>query len=281
MAESLKTVVVIPIYKNVPDNIEYISFSRCLDVFRDNDIVIACPDKLELERYSKIAGDKKIELKIERFEPGFFSSIESYNRLMMDLDFYDRFKLWDYMLIYQLDAYVFEDMLEYWCSKGYDYIGAPWFDDYKSKELGSGLWAVGNGGFSLRKVQSFVDILKLKKPIKGYKQLREDYKRVQSGFIKKIISPFIILFRLSGYKNTIEYWKTQCGANEDFFWTMYLDKLGIGLKRPTPEEAVDFAFEQSPSFLYEINGSRLPFGCHAWQKYEYEVFWKKYIDSDE
>ena len=32
---------------------------------------------------------------------------------------------YQYMLIYQLDAFVFEDKLDYFCELGYDYIGIP------------------------------------------------------------------------------------------------------------------------------------------------------------
>lgn len=42
------------------------------------------------------------------------------------------------------------------------------------------------------------------------------------------------------------------------------------------EEASHFAFEKHPSFLFSQNG-QLPFGCHAWRKYEYDEFWGKYI----
>lgn len=43
-----------------------------------------------------------------------------------------------------------------------------------------------------------------------------------------------------------------------------------------PKEALEFAFERFPSEMYKITG-KLPFGCHAWEKYEYESFWKKFI----
>ena len=46
---------------------------------------------------------------------------------------------------------------------------------------------------------------------------------------------------------------------------------------PTPEEACDFAFEREPRFLYELNGRKLPFGCHGWEKYDPE-FWRSVAD---
>ena len=38
------------------------------------------------------------------------------------------------MLIYQLDCYLFEDKIDEWCNKGYDYIGAlALFSEIKPK----------------------------------------------------------------------------------------------------------------------------------------------------
>lgn len=44
---------------------------------------------------------------------------------MLEADFYRRFGKYKYMLIYQLDAFVFSDKLLDFCEMGYDYIGAP------------------------------------------------------------------------------------------------------------------------------------------------------------
>ncbi len=43
---------------------------------------------------------------------------------MMDNTFYKQFLNYEYILIYQLDAFVFKDELNY-CSQGIDYVGAP------------------------------------------------------------------------------------------------------------------------------------------------------------
>lgn len=54
-----------------------------------------------------------------------FVSVDSYNEMMLSPDFYRRFQVYDFMLIYQLDAFVFRDELDEWVAKDYDYIGAP------------------------------------------------------------------------------------------------------------------------------------------------------------
>ena len=56
-----------------------------------------------------------------------------------------------------------------------------------------------------------------------------------------------------------------------------LDETKHKLHRPSPEEAARFSFECSPEYLFQFIGRTLPFGCHAWRKFQYEEFWSKYI----
>jgi hypothetical protein len=42
------------------------------------------------------------------------------------------------------------------------------------------------------------------------------------------------------------------------------------------ETALRFAFECVPRYCFEKNNHKLPFGCHAWQKYDRE-FWEPYL----
>ena len=41
---------------------------------------------------------------------------------------------------------------------------------------------------------------------------------------------------------------------------------------------MSFAFEARPRTLYEMNGRQLPFGCHAWFRYDL-AFWKPFVES--
>ena len=56
-------------------------------------------------------------LSFESFEDEYFKGISGYNRLMMSEVFYRRFIGYEYILIYQLDAYIFKDELKKWCDK--------------------------------------------------------------------------------------------------------------------------------------------------------------------
>lgn len=172
------------------------------------------------------------------------------------------------MLIYQLDAYIFKDELDYWCNKSYDYIGAPWFENYSFHEKGFNLWKVGNGGFSLRKISWFIKVLSWKLPVKKIR-----FRQLLSGRIFNFI-----LYAL-GRNNTMGYYIKNCSISEDAFFTISLMNSWIKPYLPELGEAIQFSFEKSPKYLMNLNNNRLPMGCHAFNKYEYDTFWIKYIDS--
>jgi len=48
---------------------------------------------------------------------------------------------------------------------------------------------------------------------------------------------------------------------------------------PLASEAVAFAFEAHPEYLFELNQQQLPFGCHAWQRYNPE-FWERMFENN-
>ena len=117
--------VVIPVYNEELTSFEEKSFKKCLKVLNNHPITIITSDSLKLNNYTY--DDNNIQ--IVRFAPHYFSGIEGYCKLMLSSDFYKQFTDYKYVLIYQLDCYVFNDDLEYWCNRGYDYMGAPWIED--------------------------------------------------------------------------------------------------------------------------------------------------------
>ena len=137
--------VVVPIYLENPTNIEIASFKQVLKVLSNYDIIIYTYKELDVSVYLNEANIYNKSLYLEFFDKDYFSSVKGYNRLCLNLDFYKRVSSYKYMLIYQLDAWVFRDELEYWCHKGYDYVGAPWFTNCGTNEGGETLWSVGNG----------------------------------------------------------------------------------------------------------------------------------------
>lgn len=266
-------IIVIPIYKSSPSKEEIASFEQCIDILGKHPICIVTYSGVNLNEYIKHT--KKIQIKY--FSQQFFESIDAYSELLRNHFFYSSFKKYKYILIYQLDAWVFKDELQKWCNKGYDYIGAPWFEDYGSYEKGNRLWRVGNGGLSLRKVKKFMELTHPKKKIKTFREiLKEEYNGIKS-------LP-ICVARTFGYRNTIGYFQNYYNSKklaEDVYFLIEMQQYkNMKLYVPSPIEACAFAFEHSPRYLYEQNAKILPFGCHAWEKYD-KAFWLNHIHIQE
>ena len=180
------------------------------------------------------------------------------------------------MLLYQPDAYVFKDELRDWCKKGYDYIGSPWFEGWTKPSEPKRFKGVGNGGFSLRNVKTHKRILKR---IKLLKRLRIFWLRSKLESILRFDT--VLRFPIWKFSNSDNVNRIffQTYENEDFYWCRYIGELFSDYKIAPIEEAIRFSFELQPSYLYQLNNWNLPFGCHAWEKYEPE-FWEKFINME-
>lgn len=281
-----KCVVVIPVYKVCPKRSEQASFKRALSILKSYDVTVFTYQGLDLSVYEKISHDVEKPFSIEYFDKCFFESVFGYNKLCYNKDFYNRFIAYDYMLIYQLDAWVFRDELQYWCDKGYDYIGAPIFHAYNNKYYTTRFFGIGNGGFCLRKISHCLNVLNINgnrpflKPLLII-SLYWNYFKYSDKFKKSVnrlrIIP-IVIAKIFGKYNTLNYY-IKNHVNEDLlFGTWSAQAWGIKANIPSMKEAMGFSFEVHPEMLYHKNGDKLPFGCHAFEKWDYETFWSNYIN---
>lgn len=263
--------VIIPIYKSLPSEYELISLRQCCRVLKNYTIVLIAPESLNTQIYDIEFRKQSVNCIIERFANVYFESITGYNRLMLSNFFYNRFINYNYILIYQLDAYVFRDELTEWCNKKYDYIGAPLIEKFEGSQFSEKM-RVGNGGFSLRKVKTYIQFFESKKNVFTPKQIAKQI-AIQKKPHTRI---FVWMFMVMGWRNKplscAKNWK----YNEDDFWSGFLEKSNYTFNKPSPQEALNFAFERFPKECYHLTG-RLSFGCHAWEKYEYDNFWKNFI----
>ena len=247
--------VVVPIYKEMPNHNEQISLKQCLNILSSHPIVFVGPENLNTIAYEDMCKGK-VTFEIVRFNTTYFKNIDAYNRLMLSSEFYKKFLHFKFILIHQLDAYVFKDELLYWCKQGYDFIGAPHpphennlneiqFLKGYSKIVGfmnkllnthHKISNVGNGGFSLRKTNTFYRMVK---------------------FLKR---------------STIN-WGIN---NEDGFFKYWGNILYPIVKLPEDDVALQFSIETEPTRSLIKLGGRLPFGCHAFEKYE-PLTWQPYI----
>ncbi|KQS32602.1 DUF5672 family protein [Dyadobacter sp. Leaf189] len=247
--ENAPAAVVIPVYQTGLTDGEAISLRQCAKVLSAYPIIIVKPESLVLSpEFDAIPSVQQVSFKDECF-----NGIAAYNRLLTSIDFYQKFIAYPYILIYQLDAYVFRDELSAWCAKGYDYIGAPSlhqpaFDTLNAQQAQQFADAltqnriVLNGGLSLRKVDTFIRYLKI-------------------------------------YRTFYPEWK----GNEDMLFSQEATRLipmKLFMKQPSWREALEFAFEKSPAATYELTNHRLPFACHAWERYD-PAFWNRFIPENQ
>lgn len=249
---TVKAVVAIPLYRSELTRFEEISIAQCSKILGCHDIVFISPRSVEIAAIQKASGITRVE----RFDDAFFLSTSTYNRLMLSPDFFRRFFDYEYLLVHQLDAFVFHDQLLDWCGLGLDYIGAPWLGETWPERVMNNarkpLWAripfyrklffknsnlVGNGGFSLRKITSALRVL-------------------------EILKKYAVGWRM----------------NEDVFWSIYVPNVLPWFKVPDTGTAARFSLELQPELGFEMNGRALPFGCHAWERWNPE-FWRPHIEA--
>jgi hypothetical protein len=243
-------------YKEM-DAFEKISFEQCTRVLSNHPIVIVSPEGLLVQKMVHLPEREGIQFAF--FNEKYFTSILSYSALLTSCCFYERFVEYKYILIHQLDSFVFRDELTEWCSKGIDYVGAPWIgtrwqttaEFQRDTAAWFPIWLrrirpardrwfrryglVGNGGFSLRRVRSTLIALSL------LRAKAEEWKSHEDMFFSYVVPAYLPFFRI-----------------------------------PRVDEALKFSFETSPRVCFERNGGALPFGCHGWWKSD-PSFWRPFL----
>jgi hypothetical protein len=235
--------VVMPIYKSHLSSNEIFSVKRSLSNLIGHDVYWVAPASLNISEYQFIFGPQRIK----RFPDCYFESISDYNRLLVGASFYESFLDYDFILVCQTDAVVLKPELHLWLDMPYDYVGAPWPQGYsltiKTKripiEAGVVCTAfVGNGGLSLRRTRACIDLI-------------EEFDDLSASWHKD-------------------------GHAEDLFFA-FAGTLSFNFLIPNIITAANFSYDIDPVYLHKLAGNRVPFGIHAWEKYDLE-FCKSVID---
>ena len=242
-------IVVIPVYKETLDCVEEISLKRLYTVLKDStqDVCLIYPDGMNTKAYTDIYPN----LSLKTFDPKYFKNTQMYSQLCLSYDFYDYFSRdYKYMLIYQLDCYIFYNAIDEWCEKGYDYVGGPilstdcgWDTVKKSREGQKWQPYVGNGGLSLRNLETFKEITD------------------PNGALRKSLG--LTDEKLSGVRFEDKYF---CNDLYDYY------ELSI----PNWIDAMNFALDMSVDIIYNhLNLNPKPMGIHSVDKNI--RFWKHVI----
>jgi hypothetical protein len=257
--------IVVPVYQPLASAAERLSLDQTLAVLNDYPVYLVGPEKLK-PYFEELKLNVSQRLQYKTFADHFFTSVDGYNNLMLSRRFYQAFDQYEYMLIVQTDALVLSNALEYWCAKQYSYIGAPWFNGFTTPTQPLTLNSVGNGGFSLRRIPDFIRVLSRPRVFKNI--LMQSWPGNWISTIYRYVKDYHSFF----YNNT----HLNIDVNEDLFWGLFVPARCRFFKVPSAQQAVAFAFEAHPDYLYQLNHQRLPFGCHAWQRYQ-PSFWQKVI----
>jgi len=274
--------VAIPVYKSFDklDAEEIISWQQALFVLEKYSFQLFCPDGLNVSGYIDDFGRKNIEYEIQYFKSLYFANIEGYNKLMLSRTFYQRFSKYEYLLLYQLDAFVFRDELSHWCAQGYSYVGAPWFEGYHPTPKHTKLWQVGNGGFTLRRIPDALRALHTLALAQDWATVVREHFR--AGRLQGYMQLPTLLKALLLGNNTHwafnDFERHRQWHQEDYFWGVICNSRFPWFRVPTPEQALAFGFEVQPALMYELNHRQLPMGCHAWEKYGLD-FWRPLIEQ--
>jgi hypothetical protein len=259
--------IVIPIHSPSPKPYELISFQQCFRILNSHPIKIVAPKGLSLAAYRKVIP----QFETITIDPKWQADLFYYNKLKKSRFFYNLFREYNFLLTYELDAFVFSDELEYWCDRGYDYIGAPWFEGYNTAGPNASLMGVGNSGFSLRKIKPIQRILK-----SWFYKNPKDYDTNVMGLLKTYLkTPYQWLRNQMGENYTIQY---NYEYHEDIFFCEAVPQKFKDFKIAPISEAIKFSFEVKPEYLFQLNNNQLPMGCHAWWRYNLD-FWKPHIES--
>ena len=253
---------------------ERAALKQCSFVFAEKrNIVFVVPENLDCSVYLEVIPTAEVK----RFDDSYFTGISSYSRLLLTPDFYHCFEEYTYMLIYQLDGWVFRDELDEWCGKEYEYIGAPFFLQDGKKRLP----VVGNGGVSLRNIAAMLRVLSAPEKKMFPNKLLWRFFRNYIAQCRYLccLGP---LLKMTGFlSNTRGHFLDsvrRSGLNQEdvVFYFLSREFTADGLLMAPLEEAVLFSLDAAPRLFFR----EVPAFCHAWRKNDPE-FWTKYIKVTE
>ncbi len=239
-----RCIVIIPIYKPELDKDAEGCVRRYVDILKDRDICFVCPEHLDRNWYQ----ERFENVQFVNFPDKFFTGTKSYNHLLLDTKFYDRFADYDYMLIAQDDACIMTetDMLDEFMDMGFDYFGAPWIPERRIWE-----WT-----FHKKKSFPFFRIRCAKK---------EGISMGNGGFCLRSVDKSKALIKEFAWRKI--YWFIK--RNEDIFFGLFGQYNRCGFKPADVETGLKFAREYN--LKESIDKGLIPFGIHGYKK-EFDSF---------
>lgn len=252
--------VVVPVHRPQPDAYEQISLRQCARVFARRAVVFVASERLDLGAYRAIVPSAAVV----RVDAWWMASRRAYNRLMISPHFFTRFSRYTHVLVHEPDAIAFDDQLDAWCARPWDYIGAPWFEGFGRATPEARLAGVGNFGFSLHRVAAARRVLRSWRRWYPLDRLRDDLARGLRGDRLHLARG---LRALSGAALARGAWRI-ADMNCDGFWAGLVPRLFPDYRVADLDDALRFSWEALPSRCQTLSGLAHPFGAHAWWRFD-------------
>lgn len=256
-------VVIVPVHRRYPTPDEQFSIKRCGQVLGSHSIWIVHPEGLSLTCYQELIPSARTLT----VPAPWMASIRAYNQMMINPVFYSNLTGFTHVLIHEPDALVFSDKLLYWCNQPFDYIGAPWFEGFSVADAGAPIVGVGNSGFSL------ISLPAISRLFSGRRRWISR-SEIASEFGRKLLRlpnhyPVSLLFRSLGKAGLMREAHRVVAENCDLFLARQFARSRLeGFALAGVEDALLFAWEVNPVQCYQLCNGRLPFGVHAWARYD-------------
>ena len=242
-----KCLISIILYKQEISELEHLSLLRIIDFCYKNNmpknLMFIMPISFDFDlffdtyifNYTNINNIEYFTYNWKQYDDDCFSSVNACNnRIYLNKNHYGAFiNSYDYILQYQLDGYIFDNQLDYFLDKNYDYIGGyylPMYCDrlaYKNFDNINDKHLLMNGGVSLKKISFCIDCIE------------NNFQNING----------------CDFDNIHSY------MNEDAFFSMFYTTEVTAL------ESIKFSLNWAAAEShYAINNFKYPFCCHGINK---------------
>jgi len=217
---------------------------------------------------------------VKRFARKYFGSAGAHGKLLGTPAFYREFLDYEFIFFYHLDSLALSDQVAAWCATDLDYIGPPWI--HCDETPWAGRPRVGNGGFTLLRVASALRVLANRYRLEPSSFWLDQFTHRAPRWTVRTLQRIQAHYPNSKPLNRLlREWREMedpaaHGRNNDLFWSDKAVRYLPEFKVASLEQGLRFAFEAAPRTCFEMTGGRMPFGCHAWARYDRD-FWAPHL----
>jgi hypothetical protein len=260
--QSIRPVVLVPTHRSQPTPQEVISLRQLARVLGKHEIVLMTPNGVNTSAYKELLPSASfLSIKKE-----WMQSHASYNRLIISPLLGSLFRDFSHLLLHEPDSLVLHDSLATWCQQPYDYIGAPWFTPIAGKEGEANFAKGANSGFSLFRLDAMRKVTNSWQRWYPVKHALGDIRRGLIGRPRQIARGLNGLYPGGLLRGAHQLYPSYC----DQYWSLLIPSLVNDFKVAPPEVAVQFSWEKWSHLCMEYCRGHLPFGIHAWAKYDFD-----------